>query len=233
MKTISNFQDYKETYRQSVEDPEGFWDRIAGEFTWYKKWTSVLKWDFQKPEVNWFIGGKLNITENCIDRHLKSLASQVAIIWEPNDPSEAARSISYQELSEQVGRVGNMLRAHGIKKGDRVCIYMPMVPELAFAMLGCARIGAVHSVVFAGFSSGSLVDRINDSGCRLVLAADGAFRGDRKIELKKIIDEALEKCPTVEKVIMLERTGAHPPMKANRDFYWPAARNYARGGTIP
>ncbi len=220
MELVSSMTDYTSAYRQSVANPEEFWGEIAGDFVWKKKWTKVLEWDFHKPEVKWFIGAKLNITENCIDRHLAGQADQVAILWEPSDPKEGAKKITYRQLHQQVCKVGNMLKAHGIKKGDRVCIYMPMVPELAFAVLGCARIGAVHSVVFAGFSSGSLADRINDAGCKMILTADGAFRADKKIELKKIVDEALEKCPAVEKVIVLERTGSQPVMKSGRDCWW-------------
>jgi acetyl-CoA synthetase len=219
MTMIKSFADYQEQYKQSIENPEKFWGEIAEEFVWRKKWNKVLEWDFHKPEVKWFIGGKLNITENCIDRHLPQRASQTAIIWEPNDPNDAAKHITYQELHDQVCKVGNMLKAHGVQKGDRVCIYMPMVPELAYAVLGCARIGAVHSVVFAGFSSGSLVDRINDAGCKLILTADGAFRGDKKIDLKGIIDNAVSKCPSIEKVIVLAHTKSNPPMTA-LDVWW-------------
>lgn len=220
METVSSFDAYKQTYAGSVSDPEAFWADVASGFTWKKKWDKVLEWNFEKPEIKWFIGGKLNITENCIDRHLPHHADTAAIIWEPGDPKQEAKKITYRQLHDQVCRVANMLKRHGIKKGDRVCIYMPMVPELAFAVLGCARIGAVHSVVFAGFSSGSLVDRINDSGCKAVLTADGAFRGDKKLDLKSIVDEAVEKTPTVEKVIVLERTGSGAKMKAGRDFWW-------------
>lgn len=217
---INSFDDYERQYKKSIEDPETFWAEIANEFHWRKKWTKVLDWNFQKPEVKWFIGGKLNITENCIDRHLASRAHQTAIIWEPNNPNDEAKHITYAELHEQVCKIGNMLKAQGIKKGDRVCIYLPMVPELAFAVLACARIGAVHSVVFAGFSSGSLMDRINDAGCKLVLTSDGANRGDKKIDLKGIVDKAVDKCPTIEKVIVLKHVHSDVSIKANRDLWW-------------
>lgn len=217
---ITNSEQYLQQYKESVTDPEEFWAEVAQDFVWSKKWNSVLKFDFQKPEVKWFIGAKLNITENCIDRHLPHRANQTAILWESNDPAEPSRSISYQQLHDEVCRVANMLKKHGVKKGDRVCIYMPMVPETAFAILGCARIGAVHSVVFAGFSSGSLADRINDSSCKMILTADGAYRGDKKIDLKTIVDEALTKCPTVEKCILLNRTNLPVKMQAGRDFWW-------------
>jgi acetyl-CoA synthetase len=220
MNNLTSFAEYQAAYSKSLSDPENFWSELAEGFTWRKKWTRVLEWDFRKPEVKWFIGGRLNITENCIDRHLPARATQAALIWESNNPNEAARKITYQELSENVGRVGNMLKAHGVKKGDRVCIYMPMIPEVAYAILGCARIGAIHSVVFAGFSSGSLVDRITDSGCKMVLTTDGAFRGDKKIDLKAIVDEALPRCPSVEACIVFKRTGFTVPMKSERDFWW-------------
>ena len=217
---INSFEDYQKQYNKSVEDPESFWAEKANDFVWKKKWDKVLEWDFHKPEVKWFKGGKLNITENCIDRHLATKGDQTAIIWEPNDPKDEAKHITYKMLHEQVCKVANMLKAHGVRKGDRVCIYMPMVPELAYAVLGCARIGAIHSVVFAGFSAGSLADRINDSGCKLVLTSDGAHRGDKKIDLKGIVDSAVDKCPTVEKVIVLEYTKTGVPMKSGRDMFW-------------
>lgn len=217
---ITDFKGYERVYKESVTNPEGFWSSIAENYTWRKKWGTVLRWDFNVPEVKWFVGGKLNITESCIDRHLPTKANQTAFIWEANDPKDASIQITYTELHKQVCKVGNMLKSIGVKKGDRICIYMPMVPELAYAVLGCARIGAVHSVVFAGFSSGSLIDRINDSACKVILTADGAYRGDKKIDLKGIVDEALLKCPTIEKSIVLKRTNVKLLMKAGRDLWW-------------
>jgi len=220
MKLITDIASYQQSYQESVSNPETFWASVAQDLVWKKKWDKVLEYDFHKPEVKWFLGGKLNITENCIDRHLPERANQVAIIWESNDPKETSRYITYQELYDNVCRVANMLKAQGVQKGDRVCIYLPMIPEVAYAILGCARIGAVHSVVFAGFSSGSLVDRINDSGCKIVLTSDGAYRGDKKIDLKGIVDEALIKCPTVEKTIVFKRTNTTVKMKSGRDLWW-------------
>ncbi len=227
MEIVSTMADYKRAYEQSVAHPEDFWSEIASDFVWKRKWDKVLEWDFKNAEVKWFIGGKMNITENCIDRHLAERADQTAVIWEPGDPGQKARMITYQQLHDEVCKVSNVLKSHGVRKGDRVCIYMPMVPELAYAVLACARIGAVHSVVFAGFSAGSLADRINDAGCKMVLTADGAFRGDKKVDLKKIVDEAVDKCPSVEKVLMLERIASKPSMKAGRDFDWQEEMNKA------
>jgi acetyl-CoA synthetase len=220
MEIIQSEQAYSSIYKKSVEDPEAFWADVASDFQWKKKWDKVLEWDFHKAETKWFLGGKMNITENCIDRHLPKRAKQTAIIWESNDPHEPSQHITYQELFDNVCRVGNMLKSQGVKKGDRVCIYMPMIPEVAYAILGCARIGAVHSVVFAGFSAGSLVDRINDSGCKVVLTSDGSYRGDKKIDLKVIVDDALLKCPTVEKTIVYQRTLTQVMMKPGRDLWW-------------
>lgn len=217
---IKTQQDYTSVYKQSIENPEAFWAEVAQEFTWKKKWDKVLEWNFKEAEAKWFVGGKLNITENCIDRHLATKANQTAIIWEPNKPTDDAKKITYQQLHDEVCKVGNMLKSHGVKKGDRVCVYMPMVPEAAYAILGCARIGAVHSVVFAGFSAGSLSDRINDSGCKIILTTDGAYRGDKTINLKAIVDEALQKSPGVEKVIVSSHLHSRPVMKAGRDFVW-------------
>ena len=231
-KLITSIDEYQEVYKDSVNNPEAFWAGIAEEFQWRKKWTKVLEWDFNKPEVKWFIGGKLNITENCLDRHLAKRANQTAIIWEPNSPDQKAIHITYQELYNNVCRVANMLKAQGIGKGDRVCIYLPMIPEAAYAILACARIGAIHSVVFAGFSSGSLADRINDSGCRIVLTSDGAFRGDKSIHLKEIVDEALTRCPSIEKVLVVKHTKAAVTMKPGRDLWWADAIANA-GDTCP
>ncbi len=220
MNVIRTFDDYQKQYKKSVEHPENFWSEVASNFYWRKKWDKVLEWDFLKPEVKWFIGGKLNITENCLDRHLTKRANQTAIIWEPNNPEESAKHITYQHLYDEVCRTANMLKANGVKKGDRVCIYLPMIPELAYAVLACARIGAVHSVVFAGFSAKSLTDRITDAGCKIVVTSDGAYRGEKTINLKGIIDQALENCPDVSKVIVKEHTRSNAPMKAGRDVWW-------------
>lgn len=220
MSPIQSFEDYKNTYQKSVANPESFWAAIAEDFVWKKKWDKVLEFDFHKPEVKWFQGAKLNITENCLDRHIAERGNQTALIWEPNNPADESKKFTYRELMENVCRTANMLKAQGIKKGDRVCIYMPMIPELTFAVLACARIGAVHSVVFAGFSSGSLVDRINDSGCRLIITTDGGNRGDKKLDLKKIVDEALEKCPTIQKALIFNQIGIPVTMKPGRDLWW-------------
>jgi acetyl-CoA synthetase len=220
MNVIRTFEDYQKQYKKSVEHPENFWSEVASHFYWRKKWDKVLEWDFLKPEVKWFIGGKLNITENCLDRHLIKRANQTAIIWEPNNPEDSAKHITYQHLYDEVCRTANMLKANGVKKGDRVCIYLPMIPELAYTVLACARIGAVHSVVFAGFSAKSLTDRITDAGCKIVVTSDGAYRGDKTINLKGIIDQALESCPDVRKVIVKEHIRSNAPMKAGRDVWW-------------
>lgn len=220
MKKIQSIQDYQEEYRKSIENPEAFWAAVAEDFFWKKKWSKILEWDFKKPEIIWFLGAKLNITENCLDRHLKERANQTAIIWEPNDPNDAAKHITYKQLFDEVCKTANMLRAHGVKKGDRVCIYLPMIPELAYTILACARIGAVHSVVFAGFSSRSLFDRITDAGCKIAVTADGGYRGAKTIDLKGILDDALEKCPDVKKVIVFQHTRSEVVMKTGRDVWW-------------
>jgi len=220
MNPIRSAEDYRHQYQKSVEHPENFWSEVAETFLWKKKWNKVLEWDFNKPEVKWFIGGKLNITENCLDRHLANHANRTAIIWEPNNPNDDARHITYQQLFEEVCKTANMLKANGVKKGDRVCIYLPMIPELAYTVLACARIGAVHSVVFAGFSAKSLTDRITDAGCKIVVTSDGSYRGDKTINLKGIIDDALESCPDVTKVIVKEHVKSGAKMKAGRDVWW-------------
>jgi acetyl-CoA synthetase len=217
---ITSFEQYKEEYKRSVEDPEGFWAGIADNFSWKKKWDKVLEWNFKEPDVKWFAGGKLNITENCLDRHLATRANQTAILWESNDPKVPSVKVTYKELHEQVCRFANVLKAQKVKKGDRVCIYMPMVPEVAVAVLACARIGAIHSVVFAGFSAQSLSDRINDSSCEVVITSDGAHRGAKDIDIKSIVDEALETCECVRRVIVFKHTGAAIYMKDGRDVYW-------------
>ncbi|QLE01912.1 acetate--CoA ligase [Galbibacter sp. BG1] len=215
---IKHLEEYFQVYRKSVRDPENFWGEVAEEhFLWRKKWDNVLEWDFTKPEIKWFQGAKLNITENCIDRHLRTRGNKTAIIWEPNSPDEEALHISYNELHERVCRFANVLKSKGIKKGDRVCIYLPMIPELAVSVLACARIGAIHSVVFAGFSSTALSTRINDADCKMVITADGSFRGSKTIDLKGIVDEALEDCPSIESVLVAKRIESDINMKEGRD----------------
>ncbi|WP_442795806.1 acetate--CoA ligase [Pelobium manganitolerans] len=218
--TISSFDEYKKAYKKSVEQPEEFWASIAENFSWKKKWDKVLEWNFKEPKIEWFKGAKLNITENCLDRHLKDKADQPAIIWEPNDPTEHHRILTYKQLHEKVCLFANVLKSNGVKKGDKVCIYMPMVPELAIAVLACARIGAVHSVVFGGFSAQSIADRINDAQCEMVITADGGFRGTKDIPLKNVIDDALVQCPSVKTVIVLTRTRTPISMIKGRDKWW-------------
>ena len=220
MARITSFEQYQSEYKKSVENPEAFWEEIANEFSWKKKWDKVLDWNFEKPEINWFIGGKLNITENCLDRHLEKRADQVAFHFEPNDPNENSRAITYRQLYEDVCRFANVLKSKGIKKGDRVCLYMPMIPELAIAVLACARIGAIHSVVFAGFSATSLGGRIQDMHCCAVVTTDGAYRGAKPIPIKAVVDDALDVCPSVENVIVYKRTGEEIKMIDGRDTWW-------------
>ncbi|MCF6308470.1 MAG: acetate--CoA ligase [Flavobacteriaceae bacterium] len=215
---IKHLEEYFKVYRKSVREPEIFWEEIAEEhFLWRKRWNKVLSWDFQKPEIKWFEGAQLNITENCIDRHLVTKGDKTAILFEPNNPDEEAQHISYNELYKKVNRFANVLKDEGIKKGDRVCIYLPMIPELAVSVLACARIGAIHSVVFAGFSSTALSTRINDSDCKMVITSDGSFRGAKTIDLKSIVDEALEDCPGVNSVLVIKRIHSEINMKTGRD----------------
>jgi len=220
MQRIKTLSEYFKKYELSEKDPESFWSEIADSFTWKKKWDKVLDWDFEKANTKWFQNAKLNITENIFERNLKERGSKTAIIWEPNDPSEPSIHLTYQELYEETCKFSNALRSKGIKKGDRVIIYMPMVPEAAIAMLACARVGAVHSVVFAGFSSTSLADRINDCQAKMVLTSDGNFRGNKTIPVKSVVDEALEKSSTIESVIVLERTKQTINMLEGRDHWW-------------
>lgn len=215
---IKHLEEYYQVYRKSIRNPEAFWEEIAEEhFVWRKRWDNVLSWDFKKPEIKWFEGAKLNITENCLDRHLPTRGDKTAIIFEPNDLKEEALHITYRQLHERVCRMANVLLDHGVKKGDRVCIYLPMIPELSVALLACARIGAIHSVVFAGFSSNALATRINDSDCKVVITADGSFRGSKSIDLKGIVDKALEGCPGVANVLVTKRTGTKIDMLDGRD----------------
>ena len=220
MQKINSFEEYQSEYKKSVEQPEEFWAEKASTFLWRKKWDTVLDWDFEEPKVKWFDGAQLNITENCLDRHLESLGDKTAILWESNDPSEDAKHISYRELHARVSRFSNVLKSLGVVKGDRIALYMPMVPELTIAVLACARLGAIHSVVFAGFSAKALADRINDSSCKLLITADGSFRGSKVLDLKSIVDVALESCASIEHAIVLERTCTKPNMKVNRDLWW-------------
>jgi acetyl-CoA synthetase len=231
---IKHLEEYYQVYRKSVRDPENFWEEVAEEhFMWRKRWDRVLSWDFTVPEVKWFEGAQLNITENCIDRHLRTRGNRTAIIFEPNDPQEEAQHISYTELHERVCEFANVLKDQGIKKGDRVCIYLPMIPELAISVLACARIGAVHSVVFAGFSSTALSTRIKDSDCKLVITSDGSYRGAKSIDLKGIVDDALEDCPGVKTVLVVKRTNSKIEMKPGRDKWLQPLLDEAYRDCVP
>ncbi len=223
---IKTFEEYQNTYQHSVKDPEGFWGEIADTFHWQKKWDKVLDWEFRTPDVKWFVNGKTNISYNCLDRHLATRGDKVALLWEPNNPADAVRKYTYRQLHAEVCRVANALKAQGIEKGDRVCFYMPMVPELAIGVLACARIGAVHSVVFAGFSAQSLADRIEDATCKMVICSDYNSRGAKNIPVKKVVDEALTMgCDSIEKVVVLQHTGngqngQQLNWKDGRDVWW-------------
>ncbi|MTE25831.1 acetate--CoA ligase [Winogradskyella ouciana] len=217
---IKQFEEYFQVYKKSVNQPEQFWEEIAEEhFVWRKKWSNVLTWDFTKPEIKWFESAQLNITENCLDRHLRARGNKTAILFEPNDPNEQAEHITYTQLHERVCKFANVLKEKGIEKGDRVCIYLPMIPELAISVLACARIGAIHSVIFAGFSSTALSTRINDCDAKMVITSDGSYRGAKTIDLKGIVDEALEDCPNIESVLVAKRINSTIDMKEGRD-YW-------------
>lgn len=217
---ITSPEEYKEAYTLSVEKPEQFWNDIAAHYQWKRKWDKTLEWNFESPDVKWFIGGQLNITENCIDRHLAQRGNKLALIWEPNDPKEKSIRYTYRELYSNVNRMANVLKNLGVKKGDRVCIYLPMIPELTFAVLACARIGAIHSVIFAGFSANAIADRINDSQCKLVITSDGLNRGAKQIPTKSVVDEAVELCDSVEKILVIDRLGWPTQMKAGRDVWF-------------
>ncbi|MBS1534618.1 MAG: acetate--CoA ligase [Bacteroidetes bacterium] len=217
---IKNLEQYFKHYNKSIREPRKFWGKIAEEnFTWYQTWEKVMEFNMAEADIKWFLGAKVNIVKNCIDRHLSKRGSKTAIIFEPNDPNEEAQHITYNELHQRVCKMANVLREQGIQKGDRVCIYLPMIPELAITVLACARIGAIHSVVFAGFSASAVASRIDDSQCKMVITSDGAYRGNKSIELKSIVDEALEKCPSVEKVLVAKRTNININMKEGRDLW--------------
>ena len=217
---ILSLENYREAHRRSVDHPELFWAEVAENFQWKKKWDRILEWNFTEPRIEWFGGAKLNITENCLDRYLSGMADTAALIWEPNDPNEAHRILSYQELYDKVNQFARVLINNGVGKGDRVCIYMGMVPELAIAILACARIGAIHSVIFGGFSAQSIADRVIDAHAEYIVTCDGAFRGTKEIPLKPVIDEALTQCPFVKKVIVLTRTKTPVSMINGRDVWW-------------
>ena len=217
---IKDKHSYTQNYKTSIEDPETFWGTIAKDnFSWIRPWNRVLDWDFSNPKVSWFEGAQLNITENCIDRHLDSNRNKTAILFEPNDPNAASEAISYQELHKRVNKFANILKSKGIQKGDRVCVYLPMIPELAISILACARIGAIHSVVFAGFSATALVSRINDCDCKMLITSDGGYRGAKTIDLKSIADEALLECSGIESVLVVKRLHSEIPMVKDRDFW--------------
>ncbi|RNL90764.1 acetate--CoA ligase [Sinomicrobium pectinilyticum] len=214
---VKSLEQYFKVYKRSVREPRKFWSKIAEDFVWYKKWDKVLEYRLEEAEVKWFVNGKLNITKNCIDRHLAKRGDKTAIIFEPNDPNEPAEHITYNDLYNRVCKMANVLREQGVEKGDRVCIYLPMIPELAVTVLACARIGAIHSVVFAGFSASALAARIQNCECKMVITSDGGFRGNKTIDLKRIVDDALESCPSVKKVLVVKRTHADISMKQGRD----------------
>ena len=231
---IKHLEEYYKIYHKSVKEPEVFWEKIAEEnFTWYKKWDNVLEWDFKKPEIKWYQGAKLNITENCIDRHLSTKGNKTAILFEPNNPGEETQHITYNQLHERVNRFANVLKNEGLKKGDRVCVYLPMIPDLAVSVLACARIGAIHSVVFAGFSATALSTRINDSDCKIVITSDGSYRGNKTIDLKEIVDEALNDCASVNSVLVAKRINSEVTMKEGRDKWLQPLLNNASSECEP
>ena len=226
---INSLEQYHADYKKAAEEPEAFWGNVAGNFYWRKKWNKVLDWNFTEPKIEWFAGAKLNITENCIDRHLPAMADKPAIIWEPNNPDERPRTVTYARLHKRVCQVAQMLKNNGVKKGDRVCIYMGMVPELAYAVLGCARIGAIHSVIFGGFSAQSIADRLDDANAEFIITCDGAYRGAKVIPLKNVIDDALIGNKTIKKVIVYTRTRTAVSMIKGRDVWWEDEMEFAEG----
>ena len=217
---INSLKEYNNQKEKFTQNPEKFWEEKANSFVWKKKWSEVLDWNFKDAKIKWFSGGKLNITENCLDRHLKKRGNQIAIKWIANNPNEKSIDLTYKELHKQVCKFSNVLKKHGISKGDRVCLYMPMVVELSIAVLACARVGAIHSVVFAGFSAKSLSDRINDAKCNTLITADGGFRGNKITPLKDISDEAMLSTPSIKTCIVLKRTESEVSMKSKRDYWW-------------
>ncbi|CAN5524650.1 acetate--CoA ligase [soil metagenome] len=224
---VTSLEQYHSDYKRSVDEPESFWADVADNFYWRQKWDKVLDWNFTEPKIEWFKGGKLNITENCIDRHLESMANKPAIIWEPNNPEDRTRIVTYARLHKRVCQFAQVLKNNGVKKGDRVCIYMGMVPELAYAVLGCARIGAIHSVIFGGFSAQSIADRLYDAGAEFIVTCDGAYRGGKDIPLKSIIDDALIGNRTIKKVIVYTRTRTPISMLKGRDVWWEDEMDHA------
>ena len=224
---IKSLEEYKAAYSFSINEPEKFWAEVAENFVWKRKWDRVLEWNFKEPKIEWFKGAQLNITENCIDRHLEKHGDDPAIIWEPNDPGDRTRIVTYNRLHKRVCQVAQMLTNLGVKKGDRVCIYMGMVPELAYAVLGCARIGAVHSVVFGGFSAQSIADRLEDAGAEFIITCDGAFRGNKDIPLKSVIDDALIGNKKIKKVVVYTRTRTPVMMLKGRDVWWEDEMEHA------
>lgn len=217
---IRSKEQYDAAWKKSIDDPEGYWSEVAASFLWHKRWNKVLDWNFTEPNVKWFLGGKLNITENCLDRHLETSGNKPALIWEPNDPEEHHRILTYRDLHQKVVQFANVLKNNNVKKGDRVCIYMGMVPELAIAILACARIGAIHSVIFGGFSARSIADRLLDAQAEFIITSDGAYRGNKEIPLKSVIDDAIVQCSFVKKVIVLTRTRTPISMIKGRDVWW-------------
>ncbi|HET6996618.1 MAG TPA: acetate--CoA ligase, partial [Chitinophagaceae bacterium] len=224
---VSSMEQYEKAYRASVDEPEAFWASVAENFKWRKKWSKVLEWNFKEPKIEWFKGAKLNITENCIDRHLETLGDKPAIIWEPNNPEDRVRVVTYNRLHKRVCQFAQVLKNNGVKKGDRVCIYMGMVPELAYAVLGCARIGAIHSVIFGGFSAQSIADRLDDAKAEYIVTCDGAYRGGKDIPLKSVIDDALIGNKTIKRVIVYTRTRTPVSMIKGRDVWWEDEMEYA------